>query len=83
MLCNNQILSLLTITNAPIGMFLSLSVMMTQIHFLVGMDTLGKISHGKRSVWARGGFYGSGLSPVWLRYGQVDQVLFRFGSGCF
>ena len=53
MLYNNQILSLLTIINAPIGMFLSLSVTMMQIHFLVAMGTLGKISHGKRSVLVR------------------------------
>ena len=74
----NQITSLLTIINAPIGMFLSLSVTMMQIHFLVGMDTLGKISHGKRSVWVRSGF-------LWVRFrsGQVDQVLFRFESGRF
>ena len=54
MLGNNQILSLLTIINAPIGMFLSLSVMMMQIHFQVAMDILGKISLGKRSVLVRG-----------------------------
>ena len=59
----NQIFSLLTIINAPIGMFLSLSVTMMQIHFLVGMDTLGKISHGKRSVLSKSGF-GLGLSLV-------------------
>ena len=47
-ICKNQISSLSTITNALIGTFLSHSVMTIQIQFLVAMDTLGKISHGKR-----------------------------------
>merc|ERR1712064_270396 len=43
-------ITLLTITNAPIGTFLSHSVMTIQIQFRVAMDTLGKILHGKRLI---------------------------------
>ena len=83
MICNNLIFSLLTIINAPIGMFLSLSVMMMQIHFQVAMDTLGKISLGKRSVRVRGRVLRARFETGLVEVRSLDQARNWFGSGRF
>ena len=53
---------------------------MMQIHFLVAMDTLGKISHGKRSVWVRGRGFTDQIG-VWSGLSLVKLTRSEFGLG--